>query len=632
MTGRAKRTLAAALALVAVGFGLYAGTLDSPFVFDDVASIEENAHIEGLWPLSHALGAPPGAGSSGRPLVSLSLALNHALGGREVLGYHLFNVATLVLSGLALFGLARLLLARAGHAGGDGLAFALALVWTVHPLHTDTLNHVVYRNGSMMGMFFLASLYASVRGYDEDAPPRWSVLCVLAAVAAMACKEVAVSLPLVVLAFDRQFGAGGFGTAFARRPRMYAGLAASWIVLALCVLSGDRGDSVGFDHTEVIDGVDYLRTQMVAITTYLRLSGGLDVFVFDYHGQEVIRSWAQVGHEAALLGGLFALSVWGFARRKAAGLFGLCFFALLAPTSSVIPLAGELIGEHRMYLPLVPLVVIGGLLVHDKVHDKLRSLPGQEKLPWLGTALLLALAASLAWATWERNGVYESRVSLWQDTVDKRPGNSRAWNHLALALKNEGRTREAEEAFRRTLEIDPEHGKAHYNYGNLLMARGQAAAALERFAAAARLEPDSDAIRFNHGYLLMTQGRHQEAAAEYRAALEARPGWERPLMFLAWILATSPQPAARDGAEALRLARELNAASGDRRPTHLDVLAAALAETGDFAAAEATARRAVEAARAAGNSGAVRELEARRQLYAQGIPFRQPDAAPRGSD
>ena len=255
MTGRAKRTLAAALALVAVGFVLYAGTLDSPFVFDDVASIEENAHIESLWPLSRALGAPPGAGSSGRPLVSLSLALNYALGGREVLGYHIFNVATLVLSGLALFGLARRLLARAGHAGGDGLAFALALVWTVHPLHTDTLNHVVYRNGSMMGMFFLASLYASVRGYDQDAPPRWSVLCVLAAVAAMACKEVAVSLPLVVLAFDRQFGAGGFRTAFARRPRMYVGLAASWIVLALCVLSGDRGDSVGFDHTEVIDGV-----------------------------------------------------------------------------------------------------------------------------------------------------------------------------------------------------------------------------------------------------------------------------------------------------------------------------------------------------------------------------------------
>jgi tetratricopeptide (TPR) repeat protein len=628
MSADAKKTLAAVLALVVIGFGLYANTLESPFVFDDTASILTNPHIEALWPLSHALDAPPGAGSSGRPLVSLSLALNYAAGGREVLGYHLFNIATLVLSALTLFGLARRLMAGA-ETGGNGLAFALALVWMVHPLHTDTLNHVVYRNGSMMGLFYLLALYSSVRSHEADlehpgeSGTRWSLACVFAAAAAMACKEVAVSLPLAVLALDRQFGAGSFRAALTRRRGMYAGLAATWGVLALCVWSGNRGESVGYGHSEIIDGLDYLRTQAVAIATYARLTLLSGDFVFDYHGQEVVREWSAAAVEVVLIGLGLALSVWGFARRSIAGLLGLAFFALLAPTSSVIPLAGELIGEHRMYLPLVPLAALVALLVHGPLARALGRVPGLARVPELGTLLVALLALPLAWTTVQRNGDYASRVTLWQDTVEKRPDNSRAWNHLALALKNEQRLPEAEAAFQRTLEIDPAHGKASYNYGNLLFQRGELTGAVALFASAARHEPDEENIRFNHGYVLMLSGRGAESITEYRAALELRPGWEQPLMLLSWTLATSANEELRDGPEALRLARELNAASGNRLARHLDTLAAAQAELGDFAGARETAQRALEAARALGNGAAARDIEQRLRLYESEQPFRQ---------
>ena len=120
------------------------------------------------------------------------------------------------------------------------VAFAVALLWVVHPLHTDALNHVVYRNGTMMAAGYLASLYCALRAFSSPRPRRWGVLCVLAALLAMTAKEVAVSLPLGVLAFDRFFGAGSFRGALRARPGMYAGLAASWVVLALCVLGGDR--------------------------------------------------------------------------------------------------------------------------------------------------------------------------------------------------------------------------------------------------------------------------------------------------------------------------------------------------------------------------------------------------------
>ncbi len=613
MTRAARLRTLAALALVALAFGLYAGTLDAPFVFDDTPSIEENPNLERLWPLSVALGAPPGAGSSGRPLVSLSLALNHALGGREVLGYHLFNVATLALGALALFGLARrtLLATRlADHA--DGLALATALLWTVHPLHTDTLNHVIYRNGSMMALFYLCALLASARGATPGAGRGWSVLAVLAAAAAMASKEVAVSLPLVALAFDRQFHAGSLGAALRRRPGMYAGLASTWGLLAWCVASGDRGDSVGFGHAEVIDGVDSLRTQLVALWTYLRLSLLGGPLVFDYHGQEVVRSWAAVWPQALLFGGLLVAGLVGLARRSAVGLLVATTFAILAPTTSVIPLAGELIGEHRMYLPLAPLaalVVVGGW----------RLLPAGARR--LGPLLVLAAAAPLAVATVRRNADYASRVTLWQDTVEKRPGNERAWNHLGLALKNEGRADEALVAFRRALELDPDHAKARFNLGGVLCARGYGRVAALEFERAALDAPDEPLIVFNAGYTLCEVGEPARGVPFYRRALELRPDWERPTHLLAWTLATTPDDAVRDGREALRLAEAL-AASGARQPRHLDALAAALAELGRGPEAEAAAARAAQLAAAAGRARQAAEIETRRALYAARRPFR----------
>jgi tetratricopeptide (TPR) repeat protein len=397
---------------------------------------------------------------------------------------------------------------------------------------------------------------------------------------------------------------------------MYTGLAATWGLLALCVLSGDRGDSVGYGHTEIIGAVDYLRTQMVAITRYLRLSALADDFVFDYFGQGVVRSWSAVAVETVVLGLWLAASLLGLFKRSTLGLLSLCFFALLAPTSSVIPLAGELIGEHRMYLPLVPLVAIAALVMYRWIE------PLVTWRPWLGPLFVLLAASPAAWRTVERNADYRTRVTLWQDTVEKRPENSRAWSHLATALKNEGRLQEAEPAYLRALELDPRDGKTSYNYGNVLFERGDLAGALERYRVAALHDGDDPNIRFNLGYALVASGDLRAGLAEYRAALELRPGWERPQMLLAWTLATAPDASVRDGREALRLARALNEASGNRLPRHLDTLAAALAETGEFELAQDAARRAVAGARAAGNVAAAREIEQRLHLYEARLPFR----------
>lgn len=608
----------ALLGLAAAGLLAYSSSLDGEFVLDDRVSILENAHIESLWPLPRSLSAPPGTGASGRPLVALSLALNYALGGREVLGYHLFNIAVHVLAALALFGVVRrALIATGREAGSVATAFAVALLWVLHPLHTDALDHVVYRNETMMAAGYLASVYCALRAFASRDPRRWSVLCVVAAVLAVTSKEVAVSLPLAVLAFDRLFGAGTFRGALRARPWLYAGLAASWGVLALCVALGDRGESVGLGHSEIIDSFDYLRTQAQAILIYLRRSFWPAPLVFDYDGYPLVRQWGTVLLPGAVLVALLALCAILFARRHVAGLLGLAFFAVLAPSSSFIPLSGELVAEHRMVLPLAPLLALVVLGV-----DRLLRLAGARRRT-TGGALLALAALALGATTFARNEVYRSRLELWSDTLAKRPDNPRAWNHYGIELKNAGRLDEAAEAFRRALGCNPEHGMAHYNYANLLLQEGKSVEALEHYALAARYEGREAAVHNNYGALLIETGRVAEGVRELVEAARIDPSLVRLLKRSAWILSTCPDDSVRDGARALELAREYDRRTGSADPRGLDILAAALAETGDFAGAVRIAQQARDLAVSTGRSELVGQIEERLRTYASGRAFRQ---------
>src|SRR4029077_15512000 len=126
------------------------------------------------------------------------------------------------LAGLTLFGLVqRTLLRPALHPrfGADALplALAVALLWTVHPLQTESVTYIVQRAESLMGLFYLLTLYCFVRSLDSPAPNRWQALCFAACLTGMATKEVMVSAPLLVLLYDRTFAAGSFRAAWQQR-------------------------------------------------------------------------------------------------------------------------------------------------------------------------------------------------------------------------------------------------------------------------------------------------------------------------------------------------------------------------------------------------------------------------------
>lgn len=488
----------------------WSGSIRGPFVFDDHEAVVHNATLADFWSMRWLV-PPATAGEtvSGRPVLNFTFALNHALGGLDPRGYHSVNAGLHALAALLAFGVVRRTLRRQQPAIANGLAATIALAWALHPLQTAAVTYVAQRAESLAGLWFLLALYAFIRaGESESTRLKWSVVSVVAFLLGTGTKETVAALPVVAAAWDRVFAAGSWREVWQRNGRLLLTLAACWLPLAVLVLAHDgRGGSAGWATT--ITPWSYLLTQAAAIPHYLRLMIWPAGLVFDY-GTPVASSLSAVWLPMLALAAAFAFSAWSAWRGRAAGFMGLLFFAVLAPSSSIVPVATQTIAEHRCYLALLP--VLAGMIL--LVHRVARSWPAG-----LQAVLAAALVVALGTATWQRNRVYQSAVSLWQDTVNHRPNNARAFNNLGQALALEGNPAGAIAAYESAIALAPEHAFAHGNLGAQLLISGQLAAAETHLNRALELDPHLANARFNLADVLARQGRRPAAIHQLRLLL-----------------------------------------------------------------------------------------------------------------
>jgi len=531
----AVRLLGAALALAV--FAVYANSFAVPFVFDDVASVRDNPSLRSL---ATAFTPPEGLSVSGRPVANASFALTHFLGGGAVWAHHLGNITVHALAALALFGVVRRTLLHAGRPReATTTAFCAALLWALHPLQTASVTYLMPRTESLAALWLLLTLYAFTRVAQGRA---WGVVAVAACALGMATKETMAAAPLLVLLYDRTFVAGSFGAAWRARWKFHAALAATWLVLATLVLATEnRGASAGF--ASGVTWSDYALTQLRAVALYLKLAFWPAPLVFDY-GTSVVKSVGAVWPQAVFVAALIGTTLVALWKKPAAGFLGAAFFALLAPSSSVIPVATQTMAEHRMYLPLA--VVVIGLVLG--LHTLARR-------AMLGVSVLLA--GVLTFLAVQRNTDYRSVLALWRDSAAKYPANARAHFNVGLALAearawpesiaefNEalrlesahaaarwklgavlletGRTGEAEVQLAESVRLDPRRAEAQDLLGQSLAMSGSVAQALPHFETAARLQPETVAFANNTGTALLRLDRYEEAKAQFERARQLKP-------------------------------------------------------------------------------------------------------------
>ena len=520
--------LLAAVLIVLATIVAYSNSFRCPFVFDDLRDIVDNTSICRLWPIRDVFMVQSDGRSAlhGRPVVNFSLAVNHATGGLEPLHYHVTNLLVHVLAGLTLFGLVRrtlLLPSLDGRfaAAATPLALAVALIWTLHPLQTGAVTYVIQRYESMMGLFYLLAFYAAVRCGTSEHPGRWAVVSVAATLLALGCKEVAVSIPITILLYDRAFLAGSFREAWRRRPWLYVGLAAAWLPFAILLLSSyDRSNFAGYGLP--VTWIEYARSQFGVILHYLRLTFWPCPLVLDY-GWPVARTVGQIVPAAVVIVGLVAATGYALIRWPKWGFLGAWFFLILAPTSSVLPIL-DLAFEHRMYLPLAAVaagVVMGGYVVGRRLVVGRRI--SRPALQAVSACLLILGSVVLGILTFQRNADYRSELSIWEDTIAKAPHNDRAHYNLGVALAGCQRGDEAIVHYRKALEINPNYAHAHNNLGLALADRGRIEEAIANYRKALESEPNCAIVHFNLGLALAGCGQLDEAIVHYRKALEISP-------------------------------------------------------------------------------------------------------------
>ncbi|MGD8816391.1 MAG: hypothetical protein PVJ51_04345, partial [Acidobacteriota bacterium] len=401
--------------IVTCGGLAYASSFAGVFLFDDLPHIVVNQNIRQLWPIGVVIG------QGLRPVVFYSFAVNYAISAGAPWSYHLVNLVVHLAAALALFGVVRRTcvfpVARRVRDNADALGLATALLWVVHPLSTQAVTYVVQRSESMAGMFYLVALYCFVRALQAEGGAGWYAGALGGLMLALGCKEIAVTAPLMFLLYDCCFAAGSLGCALRRRWALYAVFVAGPPAVLLARRLADMpnafiyaglwggltsqrviplgGDDFAFGPLApgAVGSGQYLLSQAQVMLHYLRLALWPHPLVFDYAWQPVA-SFAQAVPAVAAMCVLLLTVAWSLWRAPALGFLGASFFLTLAVSSSVVPLP-DLAVEHRMYLALAPLIVLGVLAARACWRRAPAPVRRFEPAPAAALALAVALLGSM---------------------------------------------------------------------------------------------------------------------------------------------------------------------------------------------------------------------------------------------
>ncbi len=444
------------LLVVLAALAASAGSIRNGFVYDDVPQVVRNPWIRDAanLPTLFVTGAWDYAGTASnyyRPTMHVVYTATFALFGLDPRGYHAVNVLFHAAVCLALFVCTRGLLRRDGAPDQTAarLAAAAAVLFALHPIHTEVVYWIGGVPDLLLALFLLTALHLYSSRPEGGGPRAWPRLTGAAAcfLLALLSKEVALVFPGILVTHDLAF------RTWSRRGARATALAYLPFVAALAVYFALRMNALGAlapvrRHAE-LGPWELLLNVFPLLGTYLLkllVPAGLTVF----HAFDPVSSAADPRLLAGLAAtlGFGALGTW-LGRRR--GLPFLAWSVVLLPLLPVlyVPALGENpFAERYLYLPSVGFVwlLVAGARALAMARPALRT-------PTIAAGALLCGVYAAGMVT--RQAAWVDDRALWNDAVRKSPGAAVARYNLAVALEAEGRAAEAETAFRAALRIQP---------------------------------------------------------------------------------------------------------------------------------------------------------------------------------
>ncbi|MFH1571938.1 MAG: tetratricopeptide repeat protein [Gemmatimonadota bacterium] len=486
--------------LALVGWLTFANAVHNPFAYDDLHSIKYNPHIRSLAQVPRYFVDPHTFSSLRdgymyRPLLLVSYAANHWMGGQDPAVYRYANLALHIACSGLLFHLALRL--GAGPAG----SLAAAFVFLLHPVHAEAVNYISARSDVAAALFYLAVL---VTGSSGRGWVRGSGYAAYAA--GLLTKSVCITAPGLLWAWDRLDRRRW--TEGVRRYVGFGAMAAAYVGVLWAV--GFLGSAASKAPRGLADN---LWTQLKALVYYLLLLA-MPVGLSVEHAFTVSRipgDWVPALC-AAVLGSATLVALWT-ARGRVPMLARGWSWYLVAPLPVVVVPLNILVSERRIYLASGGLVLVGAWAWAEVYRRR----PGVAAA--CGAVALVALAA----LSYQRNAVWHTETGLWEEAVRQAPANPRAQLNLALALKRADREDEAMVHLQRGLDLWPDYADAYVVLGEIRSRRGDASGARAAFERAVALNPNLAGVYHNLGNLRMEAGDAAGAAALYEQALTRDP-------------------------------------------------------------------------------------------------------------
>lgn len=226
-----------------------------------------------------------------------------------------------------------------------------------------------------------------------------------------------------------------------------------------------------------------------------------------------------------------------------------------------------------------------------------------------------------------QEGQVNKGAGEYQKALAADSGNSDIYCNLGNALAQKGRMDEAILVYQKALAIDPEDADLYSNLGNALAQKGQMDEAIRDYQKALAINPTNSQTYYNYGNALIQNGEMDEATLQFEKAVTIQPGFveaQNNLARIVWMLANSPNPTVRNGTKAVELGRQSDQLAGGSNPMIAASLAAAYAETGNFAEAITNAQRALQLASSQTNAAMMAVFQAQLKNYQADSLFHAP--------
>lgn len=551
----------AGLALFLASFVLYASSLANGFVYDDEYQILQNPFVinphlwtkifsGSVWSFQ-AVAFPT---NYYRPLHIFAHWVIYRLAGPNPAAFHLFQVLVYAGTAVVVFQIARKLLRN------EVAAFAGGLLWAVHPLHVEAVAWIAAVPDTGYGFFYLLGLLAFLRAEGLTAgAARAHVIAAVAFFPALFFKEMALSFPLLILAYWFVFPRSLPGAKL--RDRLvrfapYAATIAAYLLIRVMALGylTQVGNPwrVSRRVMRAAAGLLGQHTQLFFWPTHLNVFRTFDV-------ESALRSpWPWIVLAA------IGTAAWLHRRQPTLAFLMIWWPIGLLPSLDIRQLSFPLLAERFSYVPSVTLcLAVSHVLFFWLPRQWPAVRPERAAVPALTLAMILgAIQTVRAIPHWQDNQTladysikqspdaallhliralvlqyqegdlqgaraeYETAMRLnWASAKPLAKVTYDSYVGLGLIAHQEGRPEEAIQLLESAVRVSPHDSPAYDALGSIYFPRGDYARAAEYFAQAVHENPHDISGRFYLGTCWMKVGKHAEAAREFRAAREIDPSF-----------------------------------------------------------------------------------------------------------